>query len=350
MSLKLNERYPGRFNNPSADYPGGSFKNRTTPDAKDGSYLEKDWANDKEGFFQSIIAATGSSPNGLVDKVGASQFFDCLLQLTQSQVAQAFSTAGTTTALVLTPVPAISAYTANQRFSVKFHVASGANPTMNISAKGAKSLKQYDSSGAKVAAAFASGQVADVVYDGVDVVVLDPLPVAAISDPWEVQPIGVPIPLFTHIPGVTEPPTNKSYRYIKLTASDSYNAGVLTGESVSGSAPDVVATATISVAGSSLNGQSVSLINTMRRVLKSGAAGVLEADLLGPMTYSVYAPAGTTPSNLYYSGAATPVMAGTASTPGSYVSQSGNGSKWIGNTGVETRVKSIGATYYMRVK
>lgn len=54
MSLKLNERYPGRFNNPSTDYPGGSFKNRTTPDSKDGSYLEKDWANDKEGFFQSL--------------------------------------------------------------------------------------------------------------------------------------------------------------------------------------------------------------------------------------------------------------------------------------------------------
>ena len=47
MSLKLNERYPARFNNPTAGYPQGSFKNRTTPTAKDGSYLEKDWANDK---------------------------------------------------------------------------------------------------------------------------------------------------------------------------------------------------------------------------------------------------------------------------------------------------------------
>lgn len=78
MALKLNERYPGRFNNPSADYPQGSFKNRTTPTAKDGSYLEKDWANDKEGFFQSLIAAAGVVPSGAVDKVGASQFFDAL--------------------------------------------------------------------------------------------------------------------------------------------------------------------------------------------------------------------------------------------------------------------------------
>lgn len=175
MSLKLNERYPGRFNNPSADYPGGSFKNRTTPDAKDGSYLEKDWANDKEGFFQSVLASAGAAPNGLVDKVGASQFFDCMLQLSQNQVAQAFTTAGTSTALTLTPVPAIPSYAAPQRFNVKFSVSSGLNPTLNVSAKGAKFLKQYDAAGAKVAAVFFADQVSDVMYDGVDLVLLDPI-------------------------------------------------------------------------------------------------------------------------------------------------------------------------------
>lgn len=183
MSLKLNERYPARFNNPSADYPCGSFKNRTTPDAKDGSYLEKDWANDKEGFFQSVLAASGAAPNGLVDKVGASQFFDCMLQLTQNQVAQAFPTAGTATALTLTPVPAIPAYAANQRFSVKFHVASGASPTLNASAKGAKFLKQYDSSGAKVAAVFAASQVSDIFYDGTDWILLNALPASNVGRP-----------------------------------------------------------------------------------------------------------------------------------------------------------------------
>lgn len=79
MALKLNERYPGRFTNPSVDYPQGSFKNRSTPTAKDGSYLEKDWANDKEGFFQSLISSAGIVVNGLVDKVGASQYLDALV-------------------------------------------------------------------------------------------------------------------------------------------------------------------------------------------------------------------------------------------------------------------------------
>ncbi|WP_432783739.1 hypothetical protein QZH45_09765 [Pseudomonas corrugata] len=78
MSLKLNERYPGRFDNPSAGYPQGSFKNRTAPGALDGSYLEKDWANDKEGFFQSLLSAAGFVANGVVDSVGASQYYDAL--------------------------------------------------------------------------------------------------------------------------------------------------------------------------------------------------------------------------------------------------------------------------------
>lgn len=84
MALKLNERYPGRFDNPSAEYPQGSFKNRTTPDAKDGSYLEKDWANDKEGFFQSLLSQAGIAANGAVDAVGASQYFSALTAIIES--------------------------------------------------------------------------------------------------------------------------------------------------------------------------------------------------------------------------------------------------------------------------
>lgn len=179
MSLKLNERYPGRMNNPSADYPQGSFKNRTTPVAKDGSYLEQDWANDKEGFFQSLLAAVGATANGSVDKVGASQFFDSLIQTHQQQIGVAFTTTGTATAQVLTPTPAIPAYSVYQRFNVTFNTVSGANPTINVSGLGAKSLKQYDSTGAKVAAVFAANQNSDIVYDGTDWVLLDPLPPAS---------------------------------------------------------------------------------------------------------------------------------------------------------------------------
>jgi hypothetical protein len=51
----------------------------------------------------------------------------------QSQEGIAYTTAGTSTAYTLTPVPAITAYVANQSFFVNFNAASGAAPTLAIS-------------------------------------------------------------------------------------------------------------------------------------------------------------------------------------------------------------------------
>ncbi|MDO9345025.1 MAG: hypothetical protein Q7T99_16230 [Pseudomonas sp.] len=164
------------MNNPSADYPQGSFKNRTAPSAKDGSYLEQDWANDKEGFFQSLLAAAGVAANGAVDKVGASQFFDAIQKLKQSQSGTAFTTAGSAAALTLTPTPAIDAYTAPLRFRVRFSQNSTPTSTINVSSKGAKALKQYDAAGAKIAAVYFADQLGDIEYDGADFVLLDQLP------------------------------------------------------------------------------------------------------------------------------------------------------------------------------
>ena len=93
----------------------------------------------------------------------------------QVQAHTAFTSAGTSTALTLTPSPAITAYATNQRFSVKFHASSGINPTLNVSGKGPKNIKQYDSTGAKVSAVFVADQISDVVNDGVDFVLLAPL-------------------------------------------------------------------------------------------------------------------------------------------------------------------------------
>lgn len=97
----------------------------------------------------------------------------------QIQASCAFATTGTATAQILTPLPAISAYAANQRFNVTFNIASGTNPTINVSEIGPKSLKQYSSTGAKLPAAFSSGQNADIVFDGVDWILLNALPVDA---------------------------------------------------------------------------------------------------------------------------------------------------------------------------
>lgn len=79
MAINLFNKYGSRANPPSIDYPQGSVKNRSAPDVKDGTPLDADWANDHQGFFQSILSYFGVTANGTPDKVGASQYFDALM-------------------------------------------------------------------------------------------------------------------------------------------------------------------------------------------------------------------------------------------------------------------------------
>lgn len=81
MALKRNERYPGHFSNPTTAHPQGAFKNRTAPNSQDGSYLEADWANDWDGFFSSLLSASGLTANGNVDTALNSQYYDALKSL-----------------------------------------------------------------------------------------------------------------------------------------------------------------------------------------------------------------------------------------------------------------------------
>ena len=91
-----------------------------------------------------------------------------------------YTTGGTSTAYTLT-TPQASALTTLERWRVKFNATAGATPTLNRDTKGAKSLKYYDSAGAKQscgATSIISGMISDVVYDGTDYVLLNQLPPA----------------------------------------------------------------------------------------------------------------------------------------------------------------------------
>lgn len=103
MALKRNETYPGRFSNPTPDHPQGAFKNRSAPGAQDGSFCEQQWANDWDGFFSSLLDAAGITPNGNVDGVGSSQYFDALkTAMTGRKIAEQWITTSRT--LVLNPL------------------------------------------------------------------------------------------------------------------------------------------------------------------------------------------------------------------------------------------------------
>lgn len=95
----------------------------------------------------------------------------------QLQLTTAFTTAGAAPNFTLTPSPAPAALTANLRFRVKFHAAGAGSDVINISGFGNKSVKQYDGTGTKVSAIIKANQLCDVEYDGVDLVILDPLPI-----------------------------------------------------------------------------------------------------------------------------------------------------------------------------
>ena len=302
----------------------------------------------------------------------------------QKQELTAFTATGESPTLVLSPVPAITGYETDQRFRVKFNVNSGgAQNTLNISGRGAKKVKQYDGLGGKVAAVFWKDQLADVEYDGTDLVILTSSTVGSATtaspgtmalantqevldgsifnkavvpgtleyklitlDKWMMQPIGVPIPVFDNIAGVVLPSQSRSdYRYVKLSASDAYNNGILVSESITGTGALVQASAIINLDGSPLNGRSVQLINTERRSLRAGASGTLENDQFQGHTFGD----GTNimkaaPSGVSSGGEFLRLTAG-----GGLVVMS-DGANGVPRSGSETRPKNIGVTYFMRIK
>lgn len=170
-----------------------------------------------------------------------------------------------------------------------------------------------------------------------------------VADPWAMQPIGVPIPVFA---GAAEPPTNKGYRYIKLTYGDAYNAGVLTGEVMTGVAPLVVAYGRVSLTGSPINGNTVYLLNTERRYIRPGGAGALQNDAVQNIT-------ATLSGQISTATAITPTGAFSCTAPSwsAGVNVEGRGienltfdASRVARTDNETRTKNIGANLYMRIK
>ena len=220
------------------------------------------------------------------------------------------------------------------------------------------------------AEAFASGTAENISFDpaGLDVIApgsdnvdlalrdLDEAIDELASDPYKTFPIGLPFPVLDHLDGVAGPDNSGNFKYIKLTANltgaGEYNEGLLTNQSVSGSAPLVVATAEI--VGGPLDGETVHLLNTENRYLMPGTSpGTVANDqmqnLIGEYDY-------VRTSGSSVSGAFGLVSAGTqgsaalSSTGESstlrFRSEDSSGAR----TGNHTNVKHQQATYYMRIE
>ena len=178
------------------------------------------------------------------------------------------------------------------------------------------------------------------------------------SKPYASFPIGVPFALWDHMVAAIIPDNQGDVKFIKLTANDAYNDGLLINEVVSGSAPLVEAEAEIAVGP--LTGQVVPLINTEQRFLRAGASGTKQMDQMqritgeltvGGLVGSANLVSGdgaidgtreVTQSNEYSGGSNNGVGFGfdSANSPNARASSTTDG---------ETRPKNITATYYMRI-
>lgn len=144
----------------------------TAPTPTVGYLFWADTAND-------MMKMRNSANNGWIDLWRLST---AGMPSVQKQTATAFTTTGTSTAYLLTPLPAIPANSAGLRFRVSFHTPPGANPTMAVSGQAALPLKYKDKDGVKqvvTSVQIPANWSGDVECDGTDWLLLTPAMLAA---------------------------------------------------------------------------------------------------------------------------------------------------------------------------
>jgi hypothetical protein len=153
---------------PSTGYPTAGNPATATAATKPGPW----WFHMVTEELRALVAFAGLTPS----HTDVSQVKTAIGKAKVEQLDTAFTSAGTAPNYTLTPSTAVTAYAAGQRFRVKFHAAGAGADQINVSGLGNKPLKQYDDAGAAIDAVITAGMLADVEYDGTNMVVLDPLP------------------------------------------------------------------------------------------------------------------------------------------------------------------------------
>lgn len=182
------------------------------------------------------------------------------------------------------------------------------------------------------------------------------------ADQFAAMPIGVPFGVLDHLTGAPVPLNTGDAKFIKLTAGltdpTEYNEGLLTNESVSGTAPLVVATAEIAYAPSPIDGQVIRLWNTENRYPMPGeSAGTASDDQMQQITGGIgngTAGAFIGVSTTLDTGALSKLIRNTGIVPsgGSFVSSDINfdsANSPDARTGDHTNVKHEEVTYYVRI-
>lgn len=124
MTIRLDDKYPGRVIPADPSYPSGSIKNETIPlVSNDGTPVDNLWANDWEGLKQAVLAEANITPNDTPDTALNSQILKGLKFVLGLVVADKAA------ALALTPVTGQKVYITSDdggEFLMKTGAAAGA--------------------------------------------------------------------------------------------------------------------------------------------------------------------------------------------------------------------------------
>jgi len=188
-----------------------------------------------------------------------------------------------------------------------------------------------------------------------------------LGQPYSNEPIGKPFPVWDHLTGADIPSNDGDAKFVKLTAgltgAGQYNEGLIGSESVSGSYPNVQATAVITLPGSTLQG-TLRLMNTEGRKLVAGAtSGVVRQDQ--SQGWQLGAEEDATGDRDYWGVMGTRDSRANGSADSGYglaqfrtveqgdtkmLKAMDDGSNGVPRQGLENNDKDISATYYVRIK
>lgn len=321
--------------------------------------------------------AGSETPSSTDDYLRAHAAF--IKQLAEGNASWCGTAGGTANALTLTPSPAITAYAAGQVFRFKAASTNTGATTIAISGLAAIALEINGAAcaGGEIVAnewyeiilsSTTKAQLIGAYVDlsraqtikGVKTFSNKPVFAGGLGEEvkWLSKGIGEYYVVDDSITGVDIPPKdNPLFRYIKLTAgltgSGQYNEGCLTSESVSGSAPLVLATAIVSLSGSPMSGQTVRLRNTEGRYIKPGTTpGTVANDKMQQITglFRGYKNAGsTTTQGAFSEEASTLGMYATGSTIVGMNTSFDSANSPGARTGTSTDVKHQQVTVYQRI-
>ncbi len=178
----------------------------------------------------------------------------------------------------------------------------------------------------------------------------------------DLQWLGTPIG--GYITPLTPPPTDDPrFRYVLCTAGEDgvggYNEGILTGETVTGSAPLVEATAVVDLDGSPFDGLTIHLVNTEERFIGAAESERVQDDSLQEITGQFIGMRGDTAAlGQSTGGEATGAFAAGDVTTRSYVTQYVAGGPGypldfkagrVARTSTQTRPRSLMLPHYRRI-